>query len=359
MALPAPAPEIFHRFFIDPIPLDRATLNTSVSFDSTESQVVTTPDNLQRETRRMLMTKTIDISSKRLIGIAPTLWACWLTGDATGEAGDLLANELQFIGRATDVVIKVRSPRYGDYLIANEIQFRVDAEMPRRMRSYAGLVEERHRLPVYPVVINIMEAAAPSPGEYRTTFMGFEAVQQYRAINLWELDAAAVLAGNVPALLPFIPIMRGGDNIDIVKQALYALRSDPELADFEEFMAFIAGNVLPIETVRSIMRWDMAILRESPWYTEIYEEGMEKGIGIGVEKGIGIGVEKGIGIGFENAMLSMANHALQRRFGQPNPALVALLKQLSPDQLTDVIDVIYTASSQQAVITYVDRLLSR
>ncbi|MBK8046833.1 MAG: Rpn family recombination-promoting nuclease/putative transposase [Anaerolineales bacterium] len=292
------------------------------------------------------MTKKADISSKRLIGIAPTPWACWLTGDATGEAGDLLANELQFIGRATDVVIKVRSPRFGDYLVANEIQFRVDPEMPRRMRSYAGLVEERHRLPVYPVVINIMEAAAPSPSEYRTTFMGFEAVQQYRVINLWELDAAAVLAGNLPALLPFIPIMRGGDNIDIVKQALYALRSDPELADFEEFMAFIAGNVLPIETVRSIMRWDMAILRESPWYNEILQEGVD------------IGVEKGIGIGFENAMLSMANHALQRRFGQSTPALVAQLKQLSPDQLTDVIDVIYTAASQQVVITYVDRLLS-
>ncbi|MBK8046315.1 MAG: Rpn family recombination-promoting nuclease/putative transposase [Anaerolineales bacterium] len=295
--------------------------------------------------RPWALTKKADISSKRLIGIAPTLWACWLTGDATGEAGDLLANELQFIGRATDVVIKVRSPRFGDYLIANEIQFRVDAEMPRRMRSYAGLVEERHRLPVYPVVINIMEAA-PSPSEYRTTFMGFEAVQQYRAINLWELDAAAVLAGNVPALLPFIPIMRGGDNIDIVKQALYALRSDPELADFEEFMAFIAGNVLPIETVRSIMRWDMAILRESPWYNEILQEGVD------------IGVEKGIGIGIENAMLSTTINALQRRFGQPNPALVVQLKQLSPNQLQDVIEVIYTAPSQQVVITYVDRLLS-
>ena len=110
-------------------------------------------------------------------------------------------------------------------------------------------------------------------------------------------------------------------------------------------MAFIAGNVLPIETVRSIMRWDMAILRESPWYNEILQEGVD------------IGVEKGIGIGFENAMLSMANHALQRRFGQPNPALVAQLKQLSPNQLQDVIEVIYTASSQQVVITYVDRLL--
>ncbi|MBK8047821.1 MAG: hypothetical protein IPK16_12230, partial [Anaerolineales bacterium] len=206
--------------------------------------------------------------------------------------------------------------------------------MPRRMRAYAGLVEERHRLPVYPVVINIMEAAAPSPGEYRTTFMGFEAVQQYRVINLWNsTPPPSSPAMCLPCSL-LSPSCAAVTTLTLSSRHYTLCRSDPELADFEEFMAFIAGNVLPLETVRSIMRWDMAILRESPWYNEILQEG----------------VEKGIGIGFENAMLSMANHALQRRFGQPNSALVAQLKQLSPDQLTDVIDVIYTAPSQQVVI---------
>jgi len=38
------------------------------------------------------------------------------------------------------------------------------------------------------------------------------------------------------------------------------------------------------------------------WEKPIFEEGVEKGIGIGVEKGIGIGVEKGIGIGVEKGI---------------------------------------------------------
>ncbi|MBK8046795.1 MAG: hypothetical protein IPK16_06530 [Anaerolineales bacterium] len=57
-------------------------------------------------------------------------------------------------------------------------------------------------------------------------------------------------------------------------------------------------------------------------------------------------------------MFSTTIDALQRRFGQPNPALVTQLKQLTPNQLQDVIEVIYTAPSQQVVITHVDRLLS-
>ena len=55
------------------------------------------------------MAKTVDISSKRLLGLDSTNWVQWVTGDTQAEAVTLLANELQFISRATDVLIKVRS----------------------------------------------------------------------------------------------------------------------------------------------------------------------------------------------------------------------------------------------------------
>ncbi|MEN9260672.1 MAG: hypothetical protein Q6L60_06880, partial [Thermostichus sp. HHBFW_bins_43] len=46
---------------------------------------------------------------------------------------------------------------------------------------------------------------------------------------------------------------------------------------------------LESEVVAKIMRWDMAVLRESPWYEEIKQEGIQ----IGKQEGIQIGEQRG------------------------------------------------------------------
>ena len=52
------------------------------------------------------MTKTADIGSKRLISLAPEVWARWLTGDPAVEVLDFLSGEFQWVTRATDVLLK-------------------------------------------------------------------------------------------------------------------------------------------------------------------------------------------------------------------------------------------------------------
>jgi len=143
------------------------------------------------------LTKAIDISSKRLISLSATAWVQWLTGDAQAEVQELLGSELQFVSRVNDILIKVHSAPHGDYLVANEIQFNTDPKMPLRMRCYAALIEERYGLPVYPVVVNILPTTQPIASEHRAEFMGLSVLQQYRVINLWELDAERVLAGGM------------------------------------------------------------------------------------------------------------------------------------------------------------------
>jgi predicted transposase YdaD len=51
-------------------------------------------------------------------------------------------------------------------------------------------------------------------------------------------------------------------------------------------MAFFASFLLESRLVRQIMRWDMAILQESPWYQEILREGEKRGILSGIELGL-------------------------------------------------------------------------
>lgn len=62
-----------------------------------------------------------------------------------------------------------------------------------------------------------------------------------------------------------------------VQRALNELRSDERLVELESLLAFFARFVLDTELVSQIMRWDMVVLRESPWYQEILSEGEVKG----------------------------------------------------------------------------------
>ena len=81
-------------------------------------------------------------------------------------------------------------------------------------RVYAALTEERYGLNVYPVVVNLLPL---SPGDaavtsYHSDFMGLIAHQDYRVINLWEVDAGEVLEQKWTTLLPYVPILKGGDD---------------------------------------------------------------------------------------------------------------------------------------------------
>lgn len=165
--------------------------------------------------------------------------------------------------------------------------------MPRRMRAYAALAEERYNLPVYPVLINILP---PSPTvviatAYESEVLGLRALQQYRVINLWEIDAQIVFEQQLKPLLPFIPVLKNGGEEAIVRQAVQLLRADQQLSELEPLLAFFASFVLSSRLVQQIMRWDMAVLLESPWYQEILNKGRQEGLREGLLAAIEFGLE--------------------------------------------------------------------
>lgn len=131
------------------------------------------------------MAKTADIGSKRLISLDPNGWIQWLVGDPTLEYVDVFSGEFQWISRANDVMIKAKSPLYGEFLIANEIQMRPHKQMGQRLRVYTALGEERYQLPVYPAVVNILPPA------------------KNKVVNLWEVDVRLVFERNLSPLLPY------------------------------------------------------------------------------------------------------------------------------------------------------------
>jgi predicted transposase YdaD len=223
--------------------------------------------------------KASDIGGKRLLGLAPDAWARWVTQQDDVITLEILGSEFQWVSRENDVLMKVHSPVHGEFLILNELQLRYTDKMPLRMRAYAALAQERYGLPVYPVLVNIL----PPPSTvvvsnyFESNFLGLQARQDYCVINLWEVEAETVFEQSLDTLLPFVPILKDGGNQQTVRRALVQLQRNEELVELESLLGFFASFVLDTELVRQIMRWDMTVLRESPWYQEIRQEGRQEG----------------------------------------------------------------------------------
>ncbi|BAZ16027.1 hypothetical protein NIES4071_79000 [Calothrix sp. NIES-4071] len=254
------------------------------------------------------MAQASDIGSKRLISLAPQQWVNWLTNTSDIAVKEILNSEFQWVSRESDVLIRANSPRHGEFLILNELQLRYKSYMPRRVRAYAALSEEKFNLPTYPILINILKHSDTKvPTKFRSKFMGLLAHQDYKVINLWEIDAQVAFNG-VSSLLPFVPILKNGGDEATIEQALRVLRADEELEQFEMLLGFFATFVLDSPLVQSIMRLDMAVLQQSPWYQQILKEGQQIGEEIGEQRGEQRGILSAIELGLE---LKFGAEALQ------------------------------------------------
>jgi len=290
------------------------------------------------------MAKPADIGSKRLIGLYPDTWLQWVTQRPDVVArGILAATEFQWISRETDAIIRASSPEVGEFLVVNDIQLRCDQWMPWRTHAYAALAEEKYHLPVYAVVVNLLPPGPNTviPDRYEHTLFGLTARRDFRVINLWEVDVDLVFQTPLPPLLPFVPLLRGGGNEPAVRQAVRELRNHETLRDMEVLLAFFARFVLESRVIREIMRWDMVVLQESPWYQEIRHEGWLVGWEEGREEGLQIARRRTI------------QRALQLRFGAAPPDLVSRLEPLKADQLEPLVDAAWLAPSLEAFIAEV------
>ncbi|CBN54012.1 MULTISPECIES: DUF4351 domain-containing protein [Kamptonema] len=264
-----------------------------------------------------------DIGSKRLISLAPNAWVQWVTNIPDAIARNILDAEFQWLSRESDVLVKAYSPEHGEFLVLNELQSQYTSRMPRRMRAYAALAQEKYNLPVYPVLVNIFqpEEIVTIPTRYESNFMGLIARQDYRVINLWEVDVELAFGPSLTPLLPFVPILKGGDNESVVVRAVTALRADEQLRELENLLGFFACSVFDVARVREILRFDMAILQKSPLFQQMAREQRQQ----------------------EN--LRVLLRLIQRRFGEVSAEIGANLQRLNIEQLDELLDVLFTVNS--------------
>lgn len=122
-----------------------------------------------------------------------------------------------------------------------------------------------------------------------------------------------------------MPILRGGGEVSVVQRALQVLRADVQLNQLESLLAFFASFVLDTPLVQQIMRLDMAVLRESPWYQEIEQRGIQQGVQQGARQQL--------------------IRVLRRRFGEISQEVEARLEGESVEQLENLMDSAIAVSS--------------
>ena len=93
-----------------------------------------------------------------------------------------------------------------------------------------------------------------------------------------------VLLQDFTVLLPFVPVMRGGQDLGLARQVVHRLHRDVHYLDLESVLAFFASIVFDVETVRSLMGWTMLDLEKSVWYSEIIQKGLKQGLEQGLER---------------------------------------------------------------------------
>ncbi len=276
-----------------------------------------------------------DISSKRLIALAPDGWVKWVTKTPDMVAQNILDSEFQWISRDTDTLIKAYSPTTGEILALNEFQFRPDPRMPQRIRAYAGLAEEKYNIRVYPVLINIFppEGNTPILDHYESEVLGLKARQDYRVINLWETDVELAFEPNLQGLLPLAPVMKGGASETILRRASLRLQDEERAEDLQRLLGIFATFVLGTNLVEQVMDLERQALLESPLGQAILAQGAEQGREEGREQGR------------EEAERRILQRQLRRRFGEVPELVETTLQRLNVEQLEELAECLIEVNS--------------
>ncbi|MBC7797885.1 MAG: DUF4351 domain-containing protein [Pyrinomonadaceae bacterium] len=314
-----------------------------------------------------------DLSGKNLISISPETWVKWATKLDDVVSCEIVSGEMQFISRDTDSLVRVVSKSAGEILVLFEIQMHYRPEMPRRMRAYAALAEEKYGLLVYPILVNIISTRLHIPTRYESTIMNLSAVQEYRVFNLWEVSADETLRENHTVLLPFVPLMKGGDSEDTLQRTSEQIKTAIKLEQGDQLekantiLRLFASFVFESDVLDRILGGDMQrIIEETPFYQEILRrglrDGIEKGIAEGKAKGLtegkAEGIAEGIAEGETLASKKILIKLLMRKFGALSDAITVKINGLNFEKSETLAEEIFDFPDLQSFELRLDEVKS-
>ena len=184
-------------------------------------------------------------------------------------------------------------------LVHVEFQSGSDTSMAQRLLEYLVMAYRRYKCPVISYVIYLRKCAVPTPPLVLTLPNGEECLRlNYKVIALWETPYEELLAKGLKGLIPLVPLAHNGKRRDVVEELIMRLLPAHDTVEKELLallqlftsLAFGVENEESQEWLKRRFKVLNDILRETPAYQWILQEGREEGF----LKGLLEGKEKGL-----------------------------------------------------------------
>jgi predicted transposase YdaD len=209
-----------------------------------------------------------------------------------------------------------------------EAQTAYDPNLPERMLDYAVRLWLKYRLPVrsYVLLLTNRKLGDKIPANMASVSAGDLRVDlSYAPVRLWRLSAQEALELDRQNLLPFVPLMRGGEReLETGVQRLAAVPDDKQREELSLHFLVLGGLRYNEEDLLDLMGESAMIpidqLKESSFYQYILregrEEGLKKGLKTGLKKGLKKGREEGREEGRRDGAARILLRLMERRFGK-------------------------------------------
>src|SRR5579871_4897384 len=233
--------------------------------------------------------KSWDDNLKSLVDANPQAFVDWLLGK--GEYKEKLPHKLKTWKQVVDSLLKVDDDGE-EMLLHIEFQTYNDAAMAERLLRYNVLARSEYKLPVESYVIYLLrDGEVPKSPLIWTSPRDNKVLEfHFHSVELGEMSPEELIATDQPGLLPPLTLTKGGARRQVAELMLENLQpvENTDLITIGGTLAsyvFSRENVLDLSWLRRRLRDMRDILRESPFYQEIQEEGREEGLEQGLEQG--------------------------------------------------------------------------
>jgi hypothetical protein len=226
-----------------------------------------------------MMALQIDICLELLVNLSPDGWAQWITGLNDVVVMDLIHIPCPWVRGDRELLIKVKSGRQGEFMVLNRWELDYNRNVPGRIAASAGMAREKYRLPVYPVLVNVLRPSYETviSNSFESSCFDLQVRRDFKVVNLWEVKVELAFTQSLAVLLPFAPIMLGGNNEDVVRRAAIALEAENEFEELEQLLATFGSCALGLELMEEIMGLQVEALRASPIADVLRQEGQQDG----------------------------------------------------------------------------------
>jgi predicted transposase YdaD len=175
-----------------------------------------------------------------------------------------------------------------------EFQSGPDPEMEIRLLEYCVLAYRRYECPVYSVVVYLKKGGKRAVSPFIMALPDGQEILRFhfRAINIYDIPYKELMAKGLAGILPLVPLSLGGAQREVVEEIIERLMQPGEPIR-KELLALTRLFASLAFKSREDQKWlkrrfEMLkdILRETPAFQQILEEGREEGRETGRKEGL-------------------------------------------------------------------------